>query len=371
MRFFNKNFLQALIIGIILILVYKSADSINYIVKWIGSFIGIIMPVIIGAIIAFFIYKPVCRFEEFYKNSKIKLVVNKARLLGLISTYAIILVALIIIFNYIGPVFAKNIKEFISNIPRYTEQAESFLEKNGLVIAEEWIASLEKKIFEFLDLAKITQYIGVVSGIANSFLSFFVSIILSAYMILDRENIFRFMKKIKNRFLNTKPTEIFIYYARKSVNLFYSYFSGLAFDAALMGIISSIVLSVFNVPYSVLLGVIIAVGNLIPFFGAIISNLIVYLIVSFSFGPIKALWILIFQFVLGQIDGNLIQPKIVGNSVGISPLLVLVSVTVFGGLFGPVGMIIGAPLIAVLRIIINDYIDNKRIGEDSEASLEG
>ena len=364
MKFFNKNFLQALVIGIILILVYKSADSINYIVKWIGGFIGVISPIIIGAIIAFFIYRPVCRIEEIYKRSKLKFVAQKSRILGLVSVYAIILVAVVVIVNYIGPVFAKNIKELFNNIPKYTYQFEELLKENNIVVADDILLEIEKKIFEFFDIARITKYISVVSSIANSFLSFFVGVILSAYMILERENIFAFMKKIKNRFFNTKTTKVLIYYAKKSVNLFYSYFSGLAFDAALIGIITSIVLSLFNVPYSVLLGVIVAVGNLIPFFGAIVSNIVVYVIVSFSFGPLKALWILAFQFALGQIDGNLIQPKIVGDSVGISPFLVFVSVTVFGGLFGPVGMLIGAPLIAVLRMVINDYLDNRRPGEE-------
>ena len=94
-----------------------------------------------------------------------------------------------------------------------------------------------------------------------------------------------------------------------------------------------------------------------------------YIIVAFSFGPFKALWVLLFQFVLGQIDGNLIQPKIVGNSVGISPLLVLISVTVFGGLFGVVGMLIGTPLMAVIRMIINDYLEDKRVSREAEAEV--
>lgn len=365
MKFFNKNFLQALVIGIILILVYKSADSINYIVKWTGGFFGIIMPVIVGAIIAFFIYKPVCYFEGIYKKARFKFVKEKARLFGLVSVYALILFAVVIIVNYVGPVFAKNIRELINNIPRYTSQVEEVLKNSELVINEKWIETLEKKVFEIFDFKKITQYISVVSSIANSFVSFFVSIILSVYMILDKENIFSFFKKLKNKFFKGKKTKIVIHYAKESVNLFYSYFSGLAFDAALMGIITAIILSIFNVPYSVLLGVIVAVGNLIPFFGAIVSNIIVYIIVSFSFGPLKALWVLLFQFVMGQIDGNLIQPKIVGNSVGISPLLVLVSVTVFGGLFGSVGMIIGAPLMAVLRMVVNDFLDNRNVGEEA------
>lgn len=363
MKFFNKNFLQALVIGIILILVYKSADSIDHIIKWIGAFIGILSPVIIGAIIAFFIYKPVLKFEKIYKKCKIKFVSKKARLLSLFTIYTIIVAVIVVIVNYIGPVVGRNIRELINNIPKYTAQLEAFVNKYDLLVGFDWITQLEKFIFDFLDFSRLTKYIGVVSSIASSFLSFFISIVLSIYIILDKENIFEFFRKIKAKLFNNKPCDFIIFYGRQGINMFYSYFSGLAFDAALIGIISAIVLSFFNVPYAVLLGVIIAVGNLIPFFGAIVSNVIVYVIVSLSFGPIKALWILLFQFALGQLDANFIQPKIVGDSVGISPLLVLISVTVFGGLFGPVGMIIGAPLTAVLRIMVLDFLESKKTSE--------
>ncbi len=360
MRFFDKKFLKILLLGIILIFVYKFADSINYVVSWAGMFFEIISPIVFGAVIAFFIYKPVGKLENFFKKAKWGFIQNNARILGLLTIYLAIILLIGIAVNYIGPKLYVNIRELAKNMPNYKTQIEDWIAKSDFKIDDKWIDEAEKKIMSLFDAEKISQYITVVSNIANSFLSFFISVVISAYMILDKEDIFKFFRRVKNILFDNESTRVFVYYARKSVNLVYCYFSGLAFDAALMGIISAIVLSIFRVPYSVLLGVIIALGNLVPFFGAIVSNVVVYLIISLSFGPIRALWVLLFQFILGQVDGNLIQPKIVGNSVGISPLLVLISVTVFGGLFGAVGMVIGAPLMAVIRIIINDYLEKKK-----------
>lgn len=364
MRFFTKNFWKVLILGVLLIFAYKFTDSIDYVALWIREFFGIISPVIIGAIIAFFVHRPVMKFEGIYNKVKFKFISSNARIFGLITVYAMVVAVIGIIVNFIVPRLYTNIKELVSNVPKYVETLQYFIAKSGLEINNDVLEKLGRMVMDILSAEKITKYISVIGNIANSFLSFFISIVLSVYIILDKESIFAFFKKVKDKFFDNKATRVFLVYARKCVNLFYSYFSGLAFDAALIGLITAIVLSFFRVPYSVLLGVIVAVGNLIPFFGAIISNIIVYVIVSFSFGPLKALWILLFQFALGQLDGNFIQPKIIGNSVGISPFLVLVSVTVFGGLFGPVGMLIGAPVMAVIRIVVNDILENKRV--DSE-----
>ena len=134
--------------------------------------------------------------------------------------------------------------------------------------------------------------------------------------------------------------------------MFYSYFAGLAIDAAVVGLVSTLFYMVYGAPYPWFLGLIVGIGNMIPFFGPIASALLVTFISAISLGPIKALWILLFQIVLGQIDGNLIQPRILGNSVGISPFWVIFGVLLFGGLLGPWGMLLGVPIVAAIRMMI-------------------
>ena len=150
-------------------------------------------------------------------------------------------------------------------------------------------------------------------------------------------------------------------YVKKIVMLFYSYFSGLATDAVIAGVISVIGLSVMKVPYALLLGVIVAIGNMIPFFGPIVSTVLVALISLISGGIWRLIPVMIFMAVLYILDGYLIQPRIIGKSTGIKPLLVLIAVLVFGDLFGILGMIAGVPLIATLKMILDDYLDDGKI----------
>ena len=110
-------------------------------------------------------------------------------------------------------------------------------------------------------------------------------------------------------------------------------------------------MQIFKVPYAFMLGLVVAIGNLIPFLGPIIASLIVFLISTLTLGPLSGIWLLILQFVMAQLDSNLLQPKILSESTGISPLLVLISVTVFGSLWGAAGMIIGVPVCAIAKTI--------------------
>jgi len=100
---------------------------------------------------------------------------------------------------------------------------------------------------------------------------------------------------------------------------------------------------------------------MIPFFGPIVSAVIVYIICALVMGPFPALWALLFQIIVGQLDSNLIQPKIVGGSVGISPLWVIFAVTFFGGIWGPLGMIIGVPVVAAIRFLYHDYREDGKL----------
>ena len=100
-----------------------------------------------------------------------------------------------------------------------------------------------------------------------------------------------------------------------------------------------------------------------PFFGPIIANVVIFIISAITLGPFKALWIILFQFVFAQVDGNVIQPKIISNSTGISPRLVRVAVLIFGDLFGFIGMIVGVPVCAVIKDIVTDYVEDGRLEE--------
>ena len=366
MKYFESNWFKLLITGMILIVVYKSVDNINGIFSFFGTLLGILMPVIIGCVIALFAYRPVCKLKGLLCKVKNRLVTSHSLVISVLIVYIIFFAVVALAFNFIVPVLYKNVEELVTKLPGYIDSL------NGLLRHVEFIPQVDlsfigEKLLSYFNFERLNEYVSVITGIANSFFSFLVSIIVSIYIILEKEHILLFFSKIKKRFQFDHKTEVVVRYIKKIINLFYSYFAGLLIDSVLIGSISTVVFASFKVPYAVFLGLAVAIGNMIPFFGPIVAALVTYLIGMIGLGPVNALWILVFQFVLGQIDGNIIQPKIVGSQVGVSPLLVLVSVTVFGGLFGPLGMILGVPICASAKLVLEDYLEDGKIdGEKRE-----
>lgn len=361
----KSTWIKILLVGTVLILIYRLTDNLSGTFGAVGNFVNVFTPVIIGAAISFFLWKPASKLELLFEKSKADWVRKRSRGLAVLLIYLIILAVLALIVNFIIPGLGKNIRELIENAPGYIKEAEKFLAENEILSKYNFLEQINEKIMDFvkenLSFEKLNMYVGVVSNIANSFMSFFLGIVFSIYILLSAPAIKGFAGKIYKRLNDGRGKTVIKTYAYRTVDLFYSYFSALALDAVIVGLITAIVLGIFKVPYAVLLGLFVAIGNMIPFFGPIVAAVVIYVITAIAFDPVKAIWVIVFQLVLGQLDGNLIQPKILGKSIGISPLLVLFSVVVFGDLFGFVGMIMGVPVIAAIKMIADDYLDNGKI----------
>ncbi len=127
-------------------------------------------------------------------------------------------------------------------------------------------------------------------------------------------------------------------------------------------------MSILGVKYAVLLGFMIGLFNLIPYLGAIIAVVIAGLITLLTGGIYQAIWMLVIVIILQQIDANIINPKIIGNSLQISPILIIFSVTVIGSYFGIIGMFLAVPIVAVIKLMINDFIKYKESTKQEEIS---
>lgn len=359
------NSWQIVLTGVLIIIAYKFIDNISYFLDALGSFIGILTPIIIGAVIAFFLSRPIAAIKGFIEKSKWKFLNKKAQALSIFIVYAAALGIIALFFKYIIPLIVKNIQDLIINAPSYYEFAKKFIEGNEFLSSAAAKLNIYEWFTKLLSTDNLNRVISLISGIANSFITSFLSIVLSIYMIIEKDGIFKFFKTAGRLIFREKIDKFDSGYIVKITDIFYSYFTGLALDAVIVGIISTVVLSIFNVPYPVLLGLIVTLGNLIPFFGSIIAAVCEYIVGAFAFGPVHALWIPLFQFILGQIDGNLLQPKILGESVGISPILVLISVIIFGDLFGALGMILGVPVVAAIKLVA-DSVTADKLAEERE-----
>lgn len=363
MKRLENQWIKLVLSGTVLILIYKLFNNFSDVAGAVDTVVDVLFPIILGAVIAFFLSKPSEALSKLLEKVKVGFIRKKALWISVIFVYAAIALVLVFTVKYITPRVYKNIEEFTLNIPSYYNTIQKFIAENEILSKIDILDISEKKILSLFNINQINKYIGIISGIANGFMTIFLAVILSIYMIIEKENIFSFFDAFSKRFIPKRAKNFIYVYGRKTKNLFYSYFTGLALDAVLVGIVSSLFFSIFKVPYAFLLGLIVAFGNLVPFFGPIIANVVIFVISAITVGPFKALWVILFQFVFAQVDGNVIQPKIISNSTGISPLLVLVAVLVFGDLFGFIGMIVGVPVCAVIKDIVTDYVEDGRLEE--------
>ena len=189
-------------------------------------------------------------------------------------------------------------------------------------------------------------------------MNFIISIIFACYILLQREALARQFKKVLYAFLSKEKAEYVLYIGRLSYKTFSNFINGQCIDAIILGIMFFISMSVLKLPYALLIGVLISVTALIPIVGAFIGCIIGAFLI-FVQSPMQAIIFIALFLVLQQIEGNLIYPKVVGNSVGLPSIWVLLSITVGGGLMGVIGMLISVPLISVVYNLFKEWINNK------------
>ena len=233
-----------------------------------------------------------------------------------------------------------------------SQQAEDVIKNVG-----EAIQNIDLK--QYINTEKITGYVKSALGVASGIFNVFVSIVVSVYILLQRNQIINFFEKLTMAIFDKKTCDKIEKYIDSTNKIFFKFISSQLIDAIIVGILVTIAMSIIGVKYSVLLGFMIGLFNIIPYFGAIIAVAISILITVITGGISKALIMAIVVIILQQIDSNIINPKIIGNSLEISPLLVIFAVTVGGAYFGVLGMFLAVPVVAVLKIVVNDWIEFK------------
>lgn len=351
MKNMEEKYLKFFLVGAALLLFHKLLDHIALFGSFFHSVWTALFPVTLSLIIVFFAYGPSKKIELFFKSKDIEFLKKKARMLSLLIIYTVFITFVSIIIRFLLPAIYDNLSILVNNLPSYLDRIEGWIREHAGFFKIDIMKTISNTLSHLLSMQNIISSFNAISSFFSSIFSIFTAIILSVYILNDREHVVHVITKISRIILRSKYDKIRNLY-HKTANLFYSYFIGLATDAALIGIITMIFLTIVGSPYAVLLGFIVCIGNLIPIFGSVIASIVIYLLSAVSFGPVTALWILLFQLILGQIDGNFIQPKIISRSVNLSPIWIILSVIVFGNFFGAIGMIIGTPLVASAETVI-------------------
>lgn len=345
------------------------------------NIINICFPVIDGLIIAFLLCPLINWFEQkvfilFRKKEKRSEPVSEKaakwlRVLSILLSYVIVISLLTAFIITVIP----QIKESITNIYAQSSQYKANIE-NWLNDLFEKYPDIEVWVMDSFDtyaaqfsewknnylLPKVQELLATVStGVFNFFSALWdilIGAIVSIYVLFSKEKFSGQFKKLAYGFLNTKTANILISNIRMVNHKFSGFIVGKLLDSLVIGILCFVGCSIFGFDYPVLLGLIIGVTNIIPFFGPFIGA-IPCILLLFMINPLHSLYFAIFILALQQFDGNILGPAILGESTGISSFWVIFSITLFGGLWGVTGMIVGVPLFAVFYAIIKTILTTK------------
>lgn len=373
-----KKRISWLLIAITVVIVYKMLDNFSNVQQWFGTFFRILKPFLAGLLISYILFMPCKKIEGAISKSKLKFVKNRARGLSVIATYIIFVLIIIIIINCIFPVLKESVVELVGNIPgyyetlvnKYNELPEDSIFKSDVIkdkMTE--LSNIDMRQFLSINNEKIIEYVKNIINIFSGIFDVFVSIIVSVYILLQRTTIMRFLRRFARALFKKNTYEAVNKYFTKANEVFFTFISSQLLDAIIVGILTTIAMLIIKVKYAPLIGFTIGLFNMIPYIGAIVAVGIGILITFITGGLGKAVAMAIVVIILQQIDANIINPKIIGVSLEVSPLLVIFSVTVGGAYFGIMGMFLGVPIAVVIKTVLNDWIDNKNRFRDEQEKL--
>ena len=333
----------------------------------------ILRPFTFGLIFAYLLNGPLMYFEKklsFVEKTKPRRVLK--RVLAITASWIATVVVLGAFFYIVMPDVTKSINVLIANVPHYLTNVQSFVGKVAdsygieapfldyfleFKISSEVFATILKEYGKDLlpQLANIANLSVQIGGIVFDII---IAIVLSVYIMYSKETLIAQLKKALYAVCKKESASELVRFARESHKIFSSFINGKLLDSLIIGILCFFGMSIIGFEFTMLISFIVGCTNVIPFFGPFlgaIPSILILLMVD----PWQALWFAIFVFVLQQLDGNVIGPKILGDSTGLPALWVMFAILVGGGIFGIIGMFIGVPAFAIIYKFTKEFLEKK------------
>lgn len=337
----------------------------------VGWLLGILAPFLLGGAIAFILNVPMRAIER-NLMPRAKSAARFRRPMALVLALVGVLGVLALASWVIGPGIAEAVMSIVNQIPlaakRLQEQLlelEEYLPQLEAIIAEldiNW-GELSKKA---IDLAQdwgsglLSSGSGFIGGVVSGVSTFVIGLIFSFYILLQKEKLSRQARQVFYAILPERWADRLLEVLRLAERTFSSFLSGQCLEACILGTLFVVAMTLFQIPYALLVGVLIALTALIPIVGAFIGCAVGALLIAID-DPWKALWFIVLFLVLQQVEGNLIYPHVVGSSVGLPSIWVLFAVTLGGSLMGILGMLVFIPVCSVLYALFRGYVKDRLV----------
>lgn len=338
---------------------------------------AVLKPVVYGCVIAYLLNPIVNKVDQYLvpflekRMPQSKKVCKLSRGTGILLALILLIMVVSVLFNLLIPELYTSIRNLVFTLPKQLSDVLNNL--NEAKFDDSTTGTIIKTVIEegtdmFMrwmrtDLLNMTNEImsnlteGVFSVVSEIF-NMIIGIIISIYILFSKELFVRQSKKGIYAVFNTDHANMILHLTTKSNEIFGGFIIGKIIDSAIIGVLCFFGLSFLDMPYVMLVSVIVGVTNVIPFFGPYIGAVPSTFLILLN-DPMKGLYFIIFILILQQFDGNILGPKILGNSTGLSAFWVIVAILLGGGLFGFVGMLMGVPTFAVFYYIVEMILDNR------------
>lgn len=358
----DSNHIQLLLVLLIAILFYVGMNHFDVVTIRIDKFMGVLSPFIVGFAISYLLNTPMCFFErKLFAKSKHK------RIWSILLVYVLAFAVVAILLGLIIPQVVQSVKDLASNMQSYMDGLDQLvqnlttqfdLDSEGVNTMfgdfQSMMSNLTTKVTEALP-----QLLDVGVAIGNGVITGITALISSIYMLAGKGRLVPQLKRLLYAVLPKRRSDKLLEICSHANEVFVGFINGKLIDSAIIGVLCFILCAIFRIPYPMLVSVTVGVTNIIPFFGPIIGA-IPCMFILVIVDPWAALRFFVLVIALQQFDGNILGPKILGDSTGLSAIWVLIAIVTCGGLFGFPGMILGVPTFAVLYALVREWV-NKRL----------
>ncbi len=352
----NRLYFKIIIVVIVSYISIKLIDNLSNVISVFHSISTILSPFILAFIIAYILNPIVNLFNKKFKIS---------RGISILLTYLLFIILLGLAITYIFPRLCTSLIDLIDSIPEFTSYIQHLYVE---VISKLKIPKEMNSYIPFnTDSGKIISSIGfMISSLSNWLLNTAISLtsslinwvfgfLISIYVLIDKDKFIKISGKLTRIIFGRKFGDGLIGFVKILNDKIGTYIGIKALDSLIIGILAFIGLTIIKSDYVLLLSVVVGITNMIPYFGPFIG-MIVGFFINLFLSPMKAVFVLIYLFLLQQFDAWYLDPKLIGNKVGLSPFLVILGVTIGGAIYGPIGMILGSPVMSVIKIYLTKLI---------------
>lgn len=371
--------LYVVIVGLLLFLGYRIINNgeliLSSIGKYVGRFFRIIAPVFYGFIVSYLLFRPVVFIQsvlgsiytKIRKRSASENIENGFRIISIVSIFAVIIYVAVITINFIVPPIVENIQILLSRLPEFSNQISTWVEEiveklneNNIDISN--TGNLTSTIINNLSLisnSALSFIATSISQISSFVLDFVLTVILTFYFLKDKESLFHNFRGFRDVVMPGKVGKAITIFLKDLDEIVGKFLVAEILDSIIVGIVSTILLLLIKHPFAILIGCVAGVTNIIPYIGPLIGAVLALglgIFSSWSLGITGAVLLLLYQ----QVDGNFVQPKIVGDKIGLTPVWILIVVLIGGSYFGALGMILSMPIAGLIKIYFNRYAQWKK-----------